>query len=91
MLNPYPTRFYHGSGMDKTRGLNFVPEPETDGSDIRGYPNPRVKLSSLDGVAGSPGVEGASRTNAREGASVTTSFDRLHNPPTAKISLRHRG
>jgi hypothetical protein len=49
MLNPYPTRFYHGSGMDKTRGLNFVPEPETDGSDIRGYPNPRVKLPSLMG------------------------------------------
>jgi hypothetical protein len=47
MLNPYLTRFYHGSGMDKTRGLNFVPEPETDGSDIRGYPNPRVKFPSL--------------------------------------------
>jgi hypothetical protein len=27
--------------------LNFVLEPETDGSDIRGYPNPRVKLPSL--------------------------------------------
>jgi hypothetical protein len=49
MLNPYPTRFYHGSGMDKTLGLNFVPEPKTDGSDIRGYPNPRVKLPSLAG------------------------------------------
>jgi hypothetical protein len=36
-------------------------------------------------------VEGASRTNAREGASVMTSFDRLHNPPTARISLSHRG
>jgi hypothetical protein len=47
ILNPYPTRFYHGSGMGETRGLNFVPEPETDGSDIRGYPNPRVKLPSL--------------------------------------------
>jgi hypothetical protein len=45
ILNPYPTRFYHGSGMGETRGLNFV--PETDGSDIRGYPNPRVKLPSL--------------------------------------------
>jgi hypothetical protein len=33
--------------MGETRGLNFVPEPETDGSDIRGYPNPRVKLPSL--------------------------------------------
>jgi hypothetical protein len=37
--------------MDKTRGLNFVPEPETDGSDIRGYPNPRVKLPSLHSMA----------------------------------------
>jgi hypothetical protein len=45
ILNPYPTRFYHGSGMGETRGLNFV--PETDGSDIRGYLNPRVKLPSL--------------------------------------------
>ena len=33
--------------MGETRGLNFVPEPESDGSDIRGYPNPRVKLPSL--------------------------------------------
>jgi hypothetical protein len=33
--------------MGETRGLNFIPEPETDGSDIRGYPNPRVKLPSL--------------------------------------------
>jgi hypothetical protein len=47
ILNPYPTRFYHGSGLGETRRLNFVPVPETDGSDIRGYPNPWVKLSSL--------------------------------------------
>jgi hypothetical protein len=47
LLNPYPTQFYHGSGMGETRGLNFVPEPETGGSDIRGYPKPRVKLPSL--------------------------------------------
>jgi hypothetical protein len=33
--------------MGETRGLNFLPEPESDGSDIRGYPNPRVKLPSL--------------------------------------------
>jgi hypothetical protein len=33
--------------MGETRGLNFVPKPESDGSDIRGYPNPRVKLPSL--------------------------------------------
>jgi hypothetical protein len=33
--------------MGQTRGLNFLPEPESDGSDIRGYPNPRVKLPSL--------------------------------------------
>jgi hypothetical protein len=33
--------------MGETRGLNFVPEPETDGSDIHGYLNPRVKLPSL--------------------------------------------
>jgi hypothetical protein len=46
--------------MGKTRGLNFVPEPETDGSDIRGYPNPRVKLPSLatatSGRGNLPGV-----------------------------------
>jgi hypothetical protein len=36
--------------MGETRGLNFVPEPESDGSDIRGYPNPRVKLPSLHGA-----------------------------------------
>jgi hypothetical protein len=33
--------------MGETRGLNFIPEPESDRSDIRGYPNPRVKLPSL--------------------------------------------
>jgi hypothetical protein len=33
--------------MGETRGLNFVPEPEYGGSDIRVYPNPRVKLPSL--------------------------------------------
>jgi hypothetical protein len=50
--------------MDETRGLNFVPEPETGGSDIHGYPNPRVKLPSLGApdclvchrtVSGAPG------------------------------------
>jgi hypothetical protein len=45
--NPYPTRFYHGSGTGETRGLNSIPEPESDRSDILGYPNPRVKLPSL--------------------------------------------
>jgi hypothetical protein len=43
-------------------------------------------------VVGTPdlGVEGANRSEC-QGASVTMSFDRLHNLPTARISLRHRG
>jgi hypothetical protein len=43
--NSYPIRFYYGSGTSETNRLNFV--PESDRSDIRGYLNPRVKLTPL--------------------------------------------
>jgi hypothetical protein len=47
MLNLYLIEFNHGSGMGKTCGSNFVPEPETDRSDIRQVLEPAVKLPSL--------------------------------------------
>jgi hypothetical protein len=44
MLNPYPTRFNHGSGTGETHGSNFVPESEPDESDIQQIPEPTGKI-----------------------------------------------
>jgi hypothetical protein len=43
--NPYPTRFNHGSDTVETHGSNFMPEPESDGSDIHRISEPTGKIA----------------------------------------------